>query len=198
MRRSLFLCLCFFGSLQAFDVSDFPQEYWIKQHINAWGSKFSIETKKERIGVIIRRISISPAYEFYDRQNHFLGKAVADFQGGKISYQVMDENDSLIGFIEENLEVKTKYFTFVLDIFSSEHELLATSFENKTGVNFNLKEPLNHKEFARMERAVLHYKDDWKVKVKNPKIFEAQQLDPRLLLFWAALRADMDYEAEPY
>lgn len=170
-----------------------PDEFRIVERFLSLAPTFDVESDIGRVAVVKKRLfSITPIYDLEDREGLRLGTAkVRLFAWGTV-VDVTDAEGEAMGTIEEVIYRVIPWAQY--KIFDKEDRLTASAKMDHWGTQFDLFSPENENQiFAIIERPhIRFFRDHWTVKIQENLIFDKGIIDPRLLIFLAALQTDKD------
>ncbi len=190
-KKLLLIALCVSSQIFSFAI---PDEFYVTQRWISLTTGFDIETPTRRLGTVYRRFfSLTTSYDFYDTaEQHLATASMRWFSFGAVFDVTEASTDKLIGRVEEHIFTWFPKFS----IFSPMEEKLAVAEMNFWGTKYEVTDPATGEMMALMERAFFRLKDDWKVTILRPDLFQGKNIDPRLFITVMAFQTDSDHWRE--
>lgn len=168
------------------------EEFYVTERWLELTTTFDIHNKNNKMGTVHRKLfSLMPEYHFHDFTDRFQAKARMRFFSFGAIFDVTDEDDYLIGIVEERI---WNYFP-TFHILAPNGEILAIAEMNFWGTKYTIT-TLWYREIATLSRSFFRIKNNWTVRIPEKDAFCECNIDPRLFIVVMAFQTDMDHWRE--
>lgn len=187
----VFTVIFLFNSPISVAAEPFQEDLFITQHWLSLTTSYDIETKTQKLGTLYRKFfSLLLTYEFYDPFDNKQAYAKSKFFSFNAHFDIYDTQDNILGSADEQL------FAFfpTFSIYDKQGVTkLAYAKMNFWGTTFYIYDPVTDKEMAQMYRPFFRLKNNWTFKVTDQAVFNAKNIDNRVLMTVIAFQGDREY-----
>ena len=177
-------CCAMSQSNESINVNQFNvKQYWMNYSIF-----YAIKSDNKIVGNLILRTGQLPLmYELLDAQNKRLSRVDYSYLVDHDRFDIYDDNNQLLGATDEYL---FKYFPafYIYQANSSKPALKAEM--NFWGTTFSIYDVQTNKKIAKMSRGFITNSYYWDFKVSNKQVFDAMNIDQKLLMTAVAIQTD--------
>lgn len=171
-------------------MEEIPDEFYVREHYYSLTTSYDVKAKNQKLGTIYRRfLSFLLTYDFYDSFGNQSAYARSRFFSWKAHFDIFDMESRPIGVVEE----KFTFFFPTFDIYGRDgYSKKAHAEMNFWGTHFEIYDVVTGEIIVEMKRPFFRLKNDWIITIKNRELFNARDIDPRLLMIVLAIQCDIE------